>query len=73
MRGTKVNMKDDSEFYGKKFYPSSFFWQNQSNEPEKVRQVCRVLNTLTKEQIEAVEYLIRDTRLDEAFSNDSDN
>jgi hypothetical protein len=46
-----------------KYIPSSFFWKTQHQEPEKVQQVCTVLNTLTKEQIEAVEFYAQDQRI----------
>ena len=36
------------------FYPSEFYWKQQSREPNKVAAAVKVLNTLTDEQKEAV-------------------
>lgn len=38
------------------FYPSEFYWKQQSREPNKVAAAVKVLNTLTDEQKEAVMY-----------------
>ena len=64
-----MSVFDSTEFHGKKYYPASFFWKNCSGkEIEKVQAVCRILNKLTPEQIEAVEYLVRDRELQQEWN-----
>lgn len=54
------------------YIPESFFWKNQVNEPDKVAAACAVLNTLTKEQREAVDYLIQDRETETAWNNNAE-
>ena len=46
------------------FTSYDFFWRTIHRDPVKVEEVCKVLNTLTPEQIEAVDFLIQDRRAD---------
>jgi hypothetical protein len=62
---------DADEFKGQKFHPSSFFWKTSYKEPVKVAQVCRILNALTPEQIEAVKFFAADQCLQEDWNNNA--
>lgn len=53
------------------FYPSEFYWKQQSREPNKVAAAVKVLNTLTDEQKEAVMYYTRGIA-QEAADNERD-
>jgi len=41
------------------FYPSEFYWKQLSRERVNVDKACKVLNTLTDEQKEAVLFYTR--------------
>jgi hypothetical protein len=41
------------------FRPSEFYWKQQSRERLKVDKACKVLNTLTDEQKQAVLFYTR--------------
>ena len=56
-------MDANDEFKGAKFHPDSFFWKTCHQEPEKVARVCRILNALTPEQIEAVKFFADDQEI----------
>ena len=65
-----ITAKDiEHEFKGQPFKPSDFFWKTQHYEMEKVVQTCRVLNTLTPEQIKAVKEWADDRCISEAWDN----
>ena len=51
----------------RRYNPSEFFWKTQNQEREKVEAVCAILNTLTPEQIEAVEFYRRDMETQREF------
>lgn len=40
------------------FYPSCFHWKLLTRKRNEVEKACEILNTLTEEQIEAVEFLV---------------
>ena len=56
------------------FRPSEFYWKQLSRERLKVDKACKVLNTLTDEQQEAVLFYTRGQAQEEADNErDSDS
>jgi hypothetical protein len=49
------------------FYPSEFYWKDQYADTKRVEEVCEILNQLTPEQVDAVQYYARSRGAQEAF------
>lgn len=52
---------------------SDFFWKTQTRDnKEKLEKICRILNSLTPEQIEAVQFYCNDNQIETEWEQNAD-